>query len=247
MTHHHFNIYDAEKCGVHAAILLQHFRFWIQKNEADERNYFEGQYWTYCTIGSLAKILPYFSEKQVRTAIKKLLDAGLIVKGCYNEDKRDRTMWYAVVDPSTSDNQKSDDLDMPKREATNAQTGKCIYKETDKSKTDKKINKKKKSKLLSDTTPQDLAEWIRQQEKQGITFTFDTLLELQKCKEHFKGKPRTIKTAHTWFLQAQQWRNERIGGNAPQKSDKLLDEPPRRVVDAGDDDAYDKMMQEWGA
>ena len=36
------------------------------------------------------------SERQVGTALQKLIDARMIKTGNYNADKRDQTMWYAI-------------------------------------------------------------------------------------------------------------------------------------------------------
>ena len=50
---HSFDIEIAEKYGVSEAILLQHLWFWIEKNKANEVNFYDGTYWTYNSIKAL--------------------------------------------------------------------------------------------------------------------------------------------------------------------------------------------------
>ena len=47
---HTFDIDIAAKYGVEEAILLNYFDFWIQKNEANDRHFHDGLYWTYNSI-----------------------------------------------------------------------------------------------------------------------------------------------------------------------------------------------------
>ncbi len=95
---HSFDIAIAEKYGVNAAILLQHIFWWCEKNKANETNYYDGLYWTYNSRKAFTMLFPYMSEKQIRTALDRLVNEGLIVIGNYNEDKRDRTLWYAATE-----------------------------------------------------------------------------------------------------------------------------------------------------
>lgn len=94
---HSFDIDIAVKYGVNAAILLQHIYFWCQKNEANNHNYHDGSYWTYNSRNAFTVIFPYLSERQIKTALDKLIEDGVIKTGCYNKDPRDRSLWYAVT------------------------------------------------------------------------------------------------------------------------------------------------------
>jgi len=40
---HHFEVEDAEKFGVNAAIILSNIKFWISKNRANEKHQHEGR------------------------------------------------------------------------------------------------------------------------------------------------------------------------------------------------------------
>lgn len=94
---HSFDVEIAKVYGVNAAILLNHIVFWVQKNQANRRNFYDGTYWTYNSRSAFAEIFPYMSERQIKTALDKLIDAGIIRTGNYNQDARDRSLWYALT------------------------------------------------------------------------------------------------------------------------------------------------------
>ena len=96
MSRHSFDPQVAIQVGLNAAVIYQNLNFWIEKNEANGHNLKDGRYWTYNSIAAFAKLFPYLTEKQIRTAIDKLLTAGLILKGNYSHDRYDRTAWYAL-------------------------------------------------------------------------------------------------------------------------------------------------------
>lgn len=97
MTIHVFDTDIAVTYGVNAAVLLQNLGYWIQQNEANETNFFDGHYWTYNSRRAYRELFPYMSERQINTAFQKLIDAGLIITGNYNKVAYDRTLWYALT------------------------------------------------------------------------------------------------------------------------------------------------------
>ena len=96
MAEHSFDIELAQEYGVNAAILFKNICFWIAKNRANGKNFFDGDYWTYNSKRAFAELFPYMSERQVGSALQKLIDARMIKTGNYNEDRRDKTTWYAL-------------------------------------------------------------------------------------------------------------------------------------------------------
>jgi hypothetical protein len=98
MRQHYFDIEVAAEYGVHSAIFINHFQFWIAKNRSAESNFHDGRTYTYGSNKSLAALFPYFTEKQVRDTLKKLENGGVLVSGNYNKTAYDRTKWYAFVD-----------------------------------------------------------------------------------------------------------------------------------------------------
>jgi|GEM_PF-862804 len=96
MSRHSFEPRVAKQVGLNAAVLFQNITFWIEKNQANKRNFREGRYWTYNSVSAFKKLFPYLTEKQVRTALEKLVKSGLILKGKYGSDRYDQTTWYAL-------------------------------------------------------------------------------------------------------------------------------------------------------
>ena len=95
---HSFDIDFAVKYGLHEAILIENLKFWIAKNKANKRHFYDGRYWTYNSAKALAELFPYMSEDQIQKKLKNLENMGVIVTGVYNQNHYDRTKWYAFSD-----------------------------------------------------------------------------------------------------------------------------------------------------
>lgn len=95
---HSFNVELAEEYGILEAILLGNIYYWIKKNESNNKHFYDGKYWTYNSRKAFAEIFPYVSEKQIRSALEKLIKNGLLITGNYNKDGRDKTLWYSLSD-----------------------------------------------------------------------------------------------------------------------------------------------------
>ena len=93
---HSFDIDIAVQCGVNSAILFQNILFWIAKNEANEKHFHDGRYWTYNSRKAFTELFPYLTEEQIKYALAKLIDGGMILVGNFNENKMDKTNWYAL-------------------------------------------------------------------------------------------------------------------------------------------------------
>ena len=96
MSRHSFDPEIAGRVGLNAVVIFQNITFWIEKNQANRRNLRDGRYWTYNSISAFGQLFPYLSEKQIRTALEKLVSAELIIKGNFSDDRYDRTCWYAL-------------------------------------------------------------------------------------------------------------------------------------------------------
>lgn len=94
---HSFNIELAKKYGIVEAILLKNLWFWIAKNKANEKHFYDGTYWTYNSIKAFGELFPYISEKTIIRSLKKLEELGIIKTGNYNKIAYDRTKWYAFT------------------------------------------------------------------------------------------------------------------------------------------------------
>ena len=89
---------DAVDHGADAAFILAHFHFFIAGHLAEGKNQHEGRTWNYNTAQGLAKLIPHLSVDQVRYRLKKLIEAGVLRTGNFNQTGFDRTLWYAFED-----------------------------------------------------------------------------------------------------------------------------------------------------
>ena len=47
---HIFDVNIAKEYGIEIAILLENMNFWLEKNRANNTNFFDGRYWTYTVL-----------------------------------------------------------------------------------------------------------------------------------------------------------------------------------------------------
>lgn len=92
---HFFDIEIAKKYGVNEAIIYTNLLFWIKKNKANGKHYYDGRYWSYNSVKAFQVLFPYLSIKQIRTALENLINNNVLIKGNYNSNPYDRTLWYA--------------------------------------------------------------------------------------------------------------------------------------------------------
>lgn len=104
---HSFDTDIAKAYGVNAAIILNNLYFWIEKNRANEENIHDGIVWTYNSSKAFSTLFPYFTERQIRYALDKLRDEGIVVTGNYNKNPYDKTLWYGITKKGYSILQKS--------------------------------------------------------------------------------------------------------------------------------------------
>lgn len=89
----------AVKYGINCAVLLQNIYFWVQHNQKKNANYYDGYYWTYNSVKRYSELIPELSPKQIRTALAKLQNEGLIICANYNDVLGfcTRTLWYSIT------------------------------------------------------------------------------------------------------------------------------------------------------
>lgn len=95
MSRHSFDPEIAARVGVNAAVIFQNIVWWAEKNAANNRHIHDGRVWTYNSVGAFEVLFPYLSSKQIRLAIDKLIEDGLLVTGNFNQSAYDRTKWYS--------------------------------------------------------------------------------------------------------------------------------------------------------
>ena len=84
--------------GTDEAVFLHYLYFWILKNEANGRHFYDGKNWTYNSMEAFVKLFPHLTKMKIRRIIKNLENNGAIYIGNYNKSTFDRTQWYALSD-----------------------------------------------------------------------------------------------------------------------------------------------------
>lgn len=88
----------AIQCGVNAAIVLNHIIYWLRFNEKNPEAQKDGKIWMYETQEKMSEFLRFLSYKEVRNAVKILLEKNLIVKANFNNNHFVQTNWYSLPD-----------------------------------------------------------------------------------------------------------------------------------------------------
>jgi len=94
---HAFSVEVAKSFKVDIALLLQHFSFWYLKNKSDNINLYKGDYWVRMKADTLVEYFPYFTKRQLRYCIDKMIDLGLLKQDQFNDKSNDRTKWYSLT------------------------------------------------------------------------------------------------------------------------------------------------------
>lgn len=188
---HHFNCEIAQKYGIAEAIILNHFEYWIEKNKANEKNFFEDTYWTFNSVKAFKEIFPYLTEKKIASALANLKGEGLIKTGNFNENKYDRTLWYAITEKGFSILQNGG-MEKPEKENRNSQNVKPIpNNNTNKipNNINKEINKENpiekilESYTQNETTLKLLGEWLKVRKAKRAAMTdYSIKLNLNKLE-----------------------------------------------------------------
>ncbi len=130
-------VHVAERYGFEEAVFLDAIVYWYRTNRANNRNFRDGRWWTYNSIKAFEDIFPWWSAKQIRRIANSCREQGALIAGEYNEDRRDRSLWYTPGDELlglyglVSETGKctcpNGQMQSPKGADELAQTGKCIY------------------------------------------------------------------------------------------------------------------------
>lgn len=169
MAVHSFDTAVAAEVGVVPAIIFQHLSFWIEKNAADGRHCYEGEFWTYSSVKALGILFPYLTDDQVRRALDRLVATGRVRKGNFNQNPHDRTAWYCIpgafADLAKSFWQQTEmDLaNLPNGGGENAKS----YKDTDRS-TDRRTDGRTVESARVDASAADPAESVPEKKPRAV-------------------------------------------------------------------------------
>ena len=103
---HSFDVELAKEYGILEAILMQNIYFWIEKNKANKKHFYDDRYWTYNSKKAFSELFPYASERQIKYSLEKLIKLEILITGNYNKQWSDRTLWYSFTDKGLSIVQK---------------------------------------------------------------------------------------------------------------------------------------------
>lgn len=101
-----FDIMIAQKLGVNEAIIIRNIQFWIDKNKANNKHYYDGRYWTYNSISAFCEIFPFWTRDQIRYILKKLTEKEILISGNFNKNPYDKTLWYSLNDEKLAELQE---------------------------------------------------------------------------------------------------------------------------------------------
>lgn len=88
---------EVEEYGVAEAIIIQQIRNWTTYNQKQgtPSHYQDGHWWCYGSMTFWSEMTG-LNEKTLYKKFKSLEDDGLLISGCFNKLKLDRTKWYRV-------------------------------------------------------------------------------------------------------------------------------------------------------
>jgi hypothetical protein len=96
--YHSFDTEHAKLYGLAEAVVIYNLQFWIVRNRANAEHFHDSRTWSYNSVRAFEKVFDYLSPKQIRGALERLVEKGVLMTGRYSEDARDRTNWYAFSD-----------------------------------------------------------------------------------------------------------------------------------------------------
>lgn len=88
----------AKKYGVNEAVILHRLVFYIEKNIANDKHFYDGNFWIFNSKKAWLELFDFYSESQIKTILKNLVEKGAVKTGIYNKTKYDRTLWYSIID-----------------------------------------------------------------------------------------------------------------------------------------------------
>ena len=97
---------DAQRWGLPAAAVLAHIVYWIERNEHET-----GRPCITQTIKQMRHYIPFLSEKQIRAALVKLVDGGVLAR---ERNGFDPVYTYCLIDKREIRATKSQSADVQK-------------------------------------------------------------------------------------------------------------------------------------
>lgn len=84
--------------GLDIAVFLDTLAYWVKKNAANQKHFYDGRYWSYNSYPAFTKMFPGWKIETIRRIIRNCVKHELIIIGNYNKKSYDNTNWYALTD-----------------------------------------------------------------------------------------------------------------------------------------------------
>jgi len=101
-----FEVEDAQRWGLPAAAVLSHIRYWIERNEHET-----GRPCITQTVERIHHYIPFLSKKQIRAALVKLVEGGVLER---ERNGFDPVYTYCLIDERVNRGTKGESADVQK-------------------------------------------------------------------------------------------------------------------------------------
>ena len=98
LENHHFNVEIAKLLGIHAAVILDQFLYWIKRNHANNDCIHNNRVWCSASNSALQEIFPYFTKDKIEYGIKKLKNNNIILVDFFSKNSFNRTRFFSLTD-----------------------------------------------------------------------------------------------------------------------------------------------------
>ena len=221
-----FEAEHAVKYGVEEAVLIWHFRYWIELNHCQGRNRHEGRTWSYQSLKVFTSLFPFWKKSAIHRIIESLVRQKVLVKGNFNKNQYDRTVWYAFEKEDlwirehfknqTSENafpengkciSRNPEMEIPKSGNRNSDVGTPIpdnYPYNYQKNTVRNVAKAPSEQAAADISfsfESGKFEDIKNEDLEAWRQTYlnvDVLLELKKAEEWCKSNVKKAKLKKCW-------------------------------------------------
>jgi hypothetical protein len=114
----------ARAIGLAEAAVLQQIHYWLFLNRQLSDHWYEGRVWMYGTPQELMEYgFQFLSPRGLQKALGRLRKAGLVLTGCFNRMRADRTLWYTIDYEAVEELSRSIEPICPKRVNDQPQKG----------------------------------------------------------------------------------------------------------------------------
>lgn len=83
--------------GLNEAIFLQQLHYWLGANRDKPSHFHKGRVWVKNSIQEWIETnFPFWSDTTLRRTIGGLVKSGIVLKGDFNKDPYDHSLWYSI-------------------------------------------------------------------------------------------------------------------------------------------------------